>query len=411
VPSAPTLTSATAGNGSVALAWTAPSSDGGSGLTGYEVWRATASGFETLLTPVPVSPTSYTDTPVTNGTTYYYQVKAINAVGPSAASNERSATPTAPPPPTVPSAPTLTSATAGNGSVALAWTAPSSDGGSGLTGYEVWRATASGAETLLTPVPVSPTTFTDTPVTNGTTYYYQVKAINAVGPSAASNERSATPTAPPPTVARTGGTVSNFGSASSNAGSIAFSLPAGSNALVAMVSLSSTSITATSMTWKPDPANPSQDQALTVVGRRVAPSGGAVEIWAVLNPHPSTTGSALAHTLSGSAKRIMGVHALSGVGSVGTPVGAGLNAASIGVTVPSVSGALVLDVLYGQNSTTSYTAGPGQTEQWDTNTKKGVDNLNGAGSAEAGAASVAMTWTAAKGTNIALLGVSFNPVP
>jgi hypothetical protein len=143
----------------------------------------------------------------------------------------------------------------------------------------------------------------------------------------------------------------------------------------------------------------------------VAPSGGAVEIWAVLNPHPSTTGSALAHTLSGSAKRIMGVHALSGVGSVGTPVGAGLNAASIGVTVPSVSGALVLDVLYGQNSTTSYTAGPGQTEQWDTNTKKGVDNLNGAGSSEAGAASVAMTWTAAKGSNMALLGVSFNPAP
>ena len=47
-----------------------------------------------------------------------------------------------------------------------------------------------------------------------------------------------------------------------------------------MVSLSSTSVTVTSMTWKPDPANPSQDQALTFVGRRVAPGAGAVEIWA-----------------------------------------------------------------------------------------------------------------------------------
>ncbi len=52
-----------------------------------------------------------------------------------------------------------------------------------------------------------------------------------------------------------------------------------------------------------------------------------------------------------------------------------MNAASIGVTVPSVAGGLVLDVLYGQNSTTSYTAAAGQTKQWDTNTKKGVDNL------------------------------------
>jgi len=281
----------------------------------------------------------------------------------------------------VPTAPTLTSATGGNGSVALAWTAPSSDGGSALSGYQVWRATASGAETLLTPVPVSPTSYSDATVSNGTTYYYQVKAVNAVGPSAASNERSATPQAPPPTVARTGGTVSNFGSASSTAGSIAFSLPASSNALVAMVSLNSTSVTVTSMTWKPDPANPSQDQALTVVGRQVAPSGGAVEIWALLNPHPSTTGSALAHTLSANAKRVMGVHALSGVGSVGAPVGAGASGNAIGVTVPSVTGGLVLDVVYGQNSTTSYTAGPGQTEHWDTNTTSGLSNLRGTVSA------------------------------
>jgi hypothetical protein len=59
----------------------------------------------------------------------------------------------------------------------------------------------------------------------------------------------------------------------------------------------------------------------------------------------------------------MGVHALAGVATIGTPVGAGANATSIGVTVPSVSGGLVLDVLYGQNSTTGYTAGAGQFER------------------------------------------------
>ncbi|HET9497246.1 MAG TPA: S8 family serine peptidase [Candidatus Limnocylindria bacterium] len=315
-----------------------------------------------------------------------------------------------PPTPTAPAAPTLTSATPGDGSVALAWTTPA-DGGSALTGYEVWRGTSPGSEAFhVAPVGLG-TTYTDTTdVTNGTTYYYQVRAVNAVDPGPLSNELSATPAAPPPTVSRTGGTVSNFGSATSNAGSIGFSLPSASNALVAMVSVSSTTVTVTSLTWKPDPANAGADQALTFVGRRVAPSGGAVEIWALLNPTPGQSGSAVAHTLSGSVKRIMGLHALAGVATIGTPVGAGANATAIGVTVPSVSGGLVLDVLYGQNSTTGYTAGSGQTERWDTNTTSGLNNLRGTGSEETGASSVAMTWTSKKSTNMALLGVSFNPV-
>ncbi len=252
--------------------------------------------------------------------------------------------------------------------MALTWTAPA-DGGSPLSGYEVWRSTTTGSEAFHVTGPGPDTTYTDTTnVTNGTTYFYKVKAVNGVGPGPLSNELSATPVAPPPTVTRTGGTVSTFASASSNAGSVPFSLPTGSNAVVAMVSMSSTTVTVTGMTWRPDPGNPGADQALTFVGRRTAPSGGAVEVWVLLNPTPGVSGSALNHTLSANAKRIVGVHALSGVGTVGSPVSAGVNGTSIGVTVPSVSGGLVLDVLYGQNSTTSYTAGAGQTERWDTNT-------------------------------------------
>jgi hypothetical protein len=175
--------------------------------------------------------------------------------------------------------------------------------------------------------------------------------------------------------------------------------------------VSSTTVTVTSLTWKPDPANAGADQALTFVGRRAAPSGGAVEIWALLNPTPGQPGSAVAHTLSGSVKRIMGLHALAGVATIGTPVGAGVNATSIGVTVPSVSGGLVLDVLYGQNSTTGYTAGSGQTERWDTNTTGGLNNLRGAGSEETGASSVTMSWTANQKTKMALLAVPLNPSP
>ena len=61
VPDAPNLTSATAGNASVALAWSAPGNNGGSALTGYNVYRGTSSGTESLLTSLGLQ-TSYTDT-------------------------------------------------------------------------------------------------------------------------------------------------------------------------------------------------------------------------------------------------------------------------------------------------------------------------------------------------------------
>src|SRR5262249_30623721 len=126
-PGAPTLNSATAANGSVALSWTAPSSNGGASITAYRVYRATASGGETLLTTLGRVP-SWTDASGANGTAYYYQVSAVTSAGEGSWSNERSATPA-----TTPGAPTLTSAAAGNNSVVLAWTAPASNGGSAVT--------------------------------------------------------------------------------------------------------------------------------------------------------------------------------------------------------------------------------------------------------------------------------------
>jgi hypothetical protein len=312
-----------------------------------------------------------------------------------------------PPVPVAPGAPNLTTATGGNASVALAWTPPASDGGSPVTNYEVWRGETSGGEGLLTTVG-NVTTFTDTTVSNGSTYYYQVAAVNSVGPGPRSNEQSATPLASPP-VTRTGGTVSTFASATSTTGSVAFTLPPGSNRLVAMVSMYTTTVTVSSVTWKPDPGDPAQDQALTFVGRQTAPARGSVEIWTLANPTAGVAGSSVSHVLSASTKRIMGLHALAGAGTVGTPVGAAANGTAISVNVASQAGSLVLDVLYGENTTTSYTAGAGQTEHWDTNTIKSLNNLRAAGSEEAGAPMVTMSWTANKRTNMALLAVTFTP--
>jgi subtilisin family serine protease/fibronectin type 3 domain-containing protein len=193
IPGAPTGLNATAGNGQVALSWTAPASNGGSAITGYRIYRGTVAGGETY-TGTTVAGTSYTNTGLANGTTYFFKVSAVNAVGEGALSAEASATPVAPP--TVPGVPTGLTATPGNSQVALSWTAPASNGGSAITGYKIYRGTVAGGETY-TGTTVAGTSYTNTGLANGTTYYFKVSAVNAVGEGGLSNEASATPVAAP----------------------------------------------------------------------------------------------------------------------------------------------------------------------------------------------------------------------
>ncbi|PWW07154.1 cellulose 1,4-beta-cellobiosidase [Paenibacillus cellulosilyticus] len=181
VPAAPTGLTATAGNAQVVLAWTAST-----GATSYNVKRATTSGGTYTTVATGVTGTTYTNTGLTNGTTYYYVVSAVNSVGESSNSSQASATPVAPV--TVPAAPTGLTATAGNAQVVLAWTAST-----GATSYNVKRATTSGGTFTTVATGVTGTTYTDTGLTNGTTYYYVVSAVNSAGESANSSAVSATP--------------------------------------------------------------------------------------------------------------------------------------------------------------------------------------------------------------------------
>jgi fibronectin type 3 domain-containing protein len=262
VPSAPSGLVASGGSGQVVLSWSAPASDGGAAITGYNIYRGTTPGGESA-TPVAtgVNLTSFTDTGVTNGTTYYYTVAAVNAVGISAPSSEASATPKAAA--TVPSAPQGLTATGGNASVKLTWTAPASDGGAAITGYNIYRGTAPGGESA-TPVAsnVSGTSFTDTGLTNGTTYYYTVTAVNAVGPSAPSGEASAAaqatvPTAPLGVVAAAGNTsvglswsvpASNGGSPVTGYNIYRGTTPGGESATPLTTGITGTSFTDTGLT-------------------------------------------------------------------------------------------------------------------------------------------------------------------
>ena len=198
VPGAPTGVSATAGNGSAAVSWTAPSSNGGGAITSYTVTPYVGS---TAQTPVTVSgsppATSTTVTGLTNGTTYTFTVSATNSVGNGPASSPSNAvTPSAP---AVPGAPTGVSATAGNGSAAVSWTAPSSNGGGAITSYTVTPYVGSTAQTPVTVSGSPPATSTTvTGLTNGTTYTFTVSATNSVGNGPASSPSNAvTPTSGP----------------------------------------------------------------------------------------------------------------------------------------------------------------------------------------------------------------------
>ncbi len=183
VPAAPTGLAATAGNAQASLTWSASS-----GATSYNVSRSTTSGGPYTQLAATTS-AAYTDTSVVNGTAYFYVVAAVSSAGESADSAQASVTPD--PTITTPAVPTGLSATPGNAQVSLTWSASS-----GATGYHVKRASTSGGPYTQVGAPAS-VAYTDTAVTNGTTYYYVVSALDTAGESANSAQVSATVSATP----------------------------------------------------------------------------------------------------------------------------------------------------------------------------------------------------------------------
>ena len=173
---APVNVVATPGQTQVALSWSAVS-----GATGYNVKRGYITGGPyTILGSV--TGTSYTDTSLAVGSPYYYVVSTFNGVVESVNSAEISATTMAPPP-----APSGFTATGGDAQVALTWAASP-----GAASYRVKRSPTPGGSYALVASGVTGTSLTDTGLTNGTTYYYVVSAVNLGGESADSTEASGT---------------------------------------------------------------------------------------------------------------------------------------------------------------------------------------------------------------------------
>lgn len=188
VPNPATSLTVTAAPGAISLAWLAPAS--GFAPTGYRVMRRTgANAYAQIGNTIAAPERTYIDTTGAAGTTYDYQIVALNAIGNATASNTASASAQAVV--TVPNAPTGLTATAAPGTTNLAWVAPAT--GSAPTAYKVMRRTGTNAYAQVGGNVAFPTAvFVDTTGVAGTSYDYQIIPINGVGSGAASNTASAT---------------------------------------------------------------------------------------------------------------------------------------------------------------------------------------------------------------------------
>jgi hypothetical protein len=194
-PNAPSDLGALASSSTaIGLTWVDNSSDEES----FEIWRSTtgATGAYSLLTTVSANTTATDDIGLTPSTEYCYEVRAIGAGGapPSALTAATCATTPALPPPGTPS--DLVATATSTMAVGLTWTDNSSD----ESGFEIWRSTAGpgGTFTLLTTAAADATSGSDTGLTAGTQYCYEVRAIGTapMPQSVFSNVSCATPPLP-----------------------------------------------------------------------------------------------------------------------------------------------------------------------------------------------------------------------
>lgn len=339
-PSTPTgLTAGTVTSASVPLSWQASSDD--IAVTAYRIYR---NG-----TPIGTSgTTSYTDTAVSQQTTYTYTVSALDA-----ASNEssQSASVQATTPAFVdtvaPSVPGNVTATAVSGpQVQINWSASTDN--VGVTGYQVWR---DGAQLATT----TSTNYTDTAVAAGESHVYSVRAADAANnvsaASAGANVQIPNGSATI-TIDKSVTTKQTTGSTTLTAPTFSTSAP--NELLVAFVasdgpnnSITISGVTGGNLTW--------------TLRKRVNTQRGTSEIWTAVAPTVTSNISVRA-THTGSYQGMITVVAFQNAG-VGTTGGAnaGSGAASASLTT-TANNAWVWGVGNDWDNATARTVGTNQTK-------------------------------------------------
>ncbi|MDD2271404.1 MAG: fibronectin type III domain-containing protein [Desulfuromonadaceae bacterium] len=191
VPASPTAVSAAVGTGQVTLSWSAVS-----GASSYNLYYSTTPGVTTVSgTKISNATTPYLQSGLAAGTSYYYIVTALNSSGESNPSAQVSASvPAASAAPAMPASPSGVIATGGTKQVTLSWNSVST-----AASYNVYYATSPGVTTTngtkIANV-TSPAVHSD--LSDATSYYYIVTAVNGSGEGAASVQVAATTLSPVP---------------------------------------------------------------------------------------------------------------------------------------------------------------------------------------------------------------------
>ena len=167
------LTATNPGTGnSLNLSWNAnPEPD----VAGYDVYRSTTlNGTYTKINATTVVTASYSDSGLTQGTSYYYKIKAFDIYNNySGFSDPIEEIPNSPPP--TPSGLGVTNPQTG-GSLNVSWSAVSAPD---LSGYNVYRSTAlNGSYTKANTEIITGTSYLDQGLIDGITYYYKVVAVD-----------------------------------------------------------------------------------------------------------------------------------------------------------------------------------------------------------------------------------------
>ena len=194
VPGAPVALIAAPGDRQVLLSWTAPLRDGNTPITDYRVeYRIVGSDQWTPVDRPASDDTTAIITGLTNGVSYEFSVRAVNAVGES----DPPLTTALESPATVPGQVPEVTVTAADSSATLTWLPPALDGESPITGYAVaYRAGAGPWQEL--PERTDATTAREVPdLVNGVRYAFRVAAVNRMGQGAWSPRGVGTPVGPP----------------------------------------------------------------------------------------------------------------------------------------------------------------------------------------------------------------------
>ncbi|MGN6366674.1 MAG: fibronectin type III domain-containing protein [Phycisphaerae bacterium] len=167
-------------------------SDNSTGVSGFRIYRSTNNKNFTLVGNVAGGTFSFADKGLSARTKYFYEVSAWNGTGNLFSKSVTATTLAAPP-----NAPTnLAISDVTTSGLSLSWR----DASPNESGFRVYRSTDGVNYTLLSSLPMNSTSFTDSGLTSGTTYSYEVGAYGGTGQGVSASV-SATTLVPAPHVA------------------------------------------------------------------------------------------------------------------------------------------------------------------------------------------------------------------